>query len=165
MKPVRCWISVLAVLSLCGCWNGKEQYREFMELGHARHAPLIIYDISANDPHNNLHVEPLAIGLLNTQDQEITSVTLTIATCGVKGAAWYPHPLPLGGPFEPNASYVISPVSAPDEDGKQERIMHSHMMITAVEVVDASGTRKIEGKAVGTLLSDRIANYCATGGM
>lgn len=160
MKLARFGTPILAVLSLSGCWNGRSQFREFMDEGHARHVPLIVYDISANDPHH-LYPEPFAIGFLNTQDQEIASVTLGIATCGIKAAAENPRTISLGGPFEPHASFVISPVGPADSSGEQYRMTSSHILITSIVVVDASGTRKFEGKDVAAFLDARIANFCA----
>lgn len=159
-RGVRRLLVLASLLGLCACWNGRDQYRKFEEEGRARGVPLLIYDISSNDPHRFLDQDPLALAFLNTQDVRIDSVTLTLAVCDTMGQATLPREIRLDGPFEPKASFILSPMGPPDSAGHETRVMLSHMVITAVEVVDAGGTRRFEGKQVAALLDDRIANFC-----
>jgi hypothetical protein len=163
-KLLRPWILAVVTLSLLGCWNSKAQFQAFLQEGQVRGVPLIIYDISANDPQT-LAPETFAVALLNTQDKEISSVKLSVSVCGTKAAATDPKPMDLGGPFEPHTAAILSLMSDPDASGHRNRMMLSHLVITAVTVEDAAGTRKFEGESVATLLDQKIANYCATRGM
>jgi hypothetical protein len=160
MKFASSGLAVTSALLLCACWNGKSQFRQYMDEGHAQHLPIVIYDISANDPHH-LYSEPVGVGFVNTDDQEIASVVLTVKVCGIKADTSAPWTLNLGGPFEPNASFVISPVTNPDAEGKQYPMVLPHVVISRVVVVDAAGTHTFEGKDVTGLLDRRIANFCA----
>lgn len=160
----RTWIFAVISLSLSGCWNSKAQFQVFLQEGQARGVPLIIYDISANDPQH-LIPEAFAIALLNTQDKEISSVKLSVAICANKAAATNPQSIDLGGPFAPHTAAILSLLSDPDASGHRQRMVISHLLITAVTVEDAAGTRKFEGEEVATLLDPKIANYCATRGM
>ncbi|HEX7965879.1 MAG TPA: hypothetical protein VF651_09195 [Gammaproteobacteria bacterium] len=150
----------MAPLVLCGCWNGKDQFRHYMEEGRAAHVPVVIYDISANDPRPGARQEPLAVAFLNTQDAELDSVTLTIAPCDTMGQPGRTRDVAFNGPFEPAAAVVISTAGSAGEDGKQVPVALPHMVITAVEVTDATGRRRFEGKDLAALLDERIANFC-----
>jgi hypothetical protein len=154
------FVGALVALALCGCWNAQDQYRTYMEEGRSRAVPLIIYDISANDPHY-LYPQTFAVGIVNTEEQDINSVKLTVAVCGIKAEALYPGTIDLGGPFEAHTSSVVSVLSKPDKDGKQYRLVFSHVLITSVSVTDASGTKTFQGKQVDALLDPKIANFCA----
>ncbi|MGE5624919.1 MAG: hypothetical protein ACM3ZT_05150 [Bacillota bacterium] len=158
-RPVLRVIAAMA-LTLCGCWNGKDQYRKFEEEGRARGVPLLIYDISANDPHRFLDQEPLGIAFLNTQDVPIASITLTLAVCNTMGQAAQPRDIRLVGPFEPRTSFILNPMGPPDSSGNETHVMLSHMVISAVEITDASGKHSFAGREVGVLLDERVANYC-----
>jgi len=160
MKRVRWAVLVPAALALAlaGCWNGKYQYRNFLEEGHVRQVPLIIYDITANDPHDP-YPASLAIAFLNTQETPLESVTISIAVCDAMGQTPHPIPIALGGPFEPHASFVINPVG-PDERGDRYHVFLSHAVITAVTVTDAAGTHEFAGNQVDALLDSKVANYC-----
>ena len=149
-----------SLLVLCGCWNGKDQFRHYMEEGRANAVPLVVYDISANDAHF-LYSQPVAVAFLNTQDQPLQSVVLTVATCGIKAAQEKTFTLNLGGPFEPDASFMIQPISDADANGNQYHMELPHVVIDAIQVTDANGTRTYTGKDVARLVDKRVANYCA----
>jgi hypothetical protein len=148
------------LLMLCGCWNSKSAFREYMGEGRANQVPILIYDISANDAHH-IYSQPVGVAFLNSQDQEITSVVLTVAVCGIKASQGSTWTLDLGGPFQPDASFMINPVSQADATGTQYHMELPHMVITAIRVVDASGARDYTGKDVAKLVDKRVANYCA----
>lgn len=164
VRLLRAWICAVVGLSLSGCWNSKAQFQVFLQEGQARGVPLIIYDISANDPQH-LIPEAFAVALLNTQDKEISSVRLSVSICGSKAAATGPQSIDLGGPFAPHAAAILSLLSDPDKSGHRQRMVTSHLLITAIMIEDAAGTRKFEGENVAPLLDPKIANYCATRGM
>lgn len=153
-------LATVSVLMLCACWNGKDQFHHYMDEGRTNGVPLVIYDISANDARY-LYSQPVAVGLVNTQDTEIRSVVLTVAECGIKAVQGEPKSVTLDGPFEPDAASLVQPVSLPDADGKQYHMQLSHMVINAIQVTDASGVRTYSGKDVGRLVDKRVANYCA----
>lgn len=157
---LRHGIVAASLLVLCGCWNGKDQFRHYMEEGRANGVPLVVYDISANDAHY-LYSQPVAVAFLNTQDRPLQSVVLTVATCGIKAAQDKTFTLNLGGPFEPDASFMIQPISDPDANGNQIHMELPHVVITAIQVVDADGTHTYTGKDVAKLVDKRVANYCA----
>ena len=156
----RLAIGMLLACALTGCWNAQDQYRAYLEEGRSRNVPLIVYDISANDPHH-LYPQSFAIGIVNTQDRDIDSVKITVAICGTKAEALHPETLDLGGPFEMHTSSVLSVLSEPDANGKQYRLVLSHVLITAITVTDSAGIRTFEGKDVAALLDPKIANFCA----
>lgn len=145
---------------LCGCWNGKDQFRHYMEEGRANGVPLVVYDISANDAHF-LYSQPVAVAFLNTEDQPLQSVVVTVATCGIKAAQDKTYTLNLGGPFEQDASFMIQPISDADAHGDQYHMQLPHVVITAIQVTDAGGTHTYTGKDVVKLVDKRVANYCA----
>jgi hypothetical protein len=159
MKRIKHGAAIVAALCLCACWNAKTQFRQYMEEGRANGVPIVIYDISANDPHH-LYSQPVAFAFLNTQDREITSVVVTVSVCGIKASQEGSWTLDLGGPFEPDASFMIQPISSPDAAGKQYHLQLSHMVITGIVVEDAAGTHVYTGKDVAKLLDKRVANYC-----
>ena len=160
MKGAGRALAAASLLLLCACWNSKDQFRHFMDEGRADGVPLVIYDISANDAHH-LYSQPVAVAFVNTQDAEIQSVVLTVAECDIKAAQTGPQTLNLGGPFDPDASFMIQPISKPDADGEQYHLQLSHMVINAIQVTDADGTRTFTGKDVAKLVDQRVANYCA----
>jgi len=160
MGSAKVSAAIVALLAVGGCWNGKSAFRDYMDEGRANKMPILIYDISANDAHH-IYSQPVGVAFLNTQDQEITSVVLTVAVCGIKASQGSTWTLDLGGPFAPDASFMINPVSKPDATGAQYHMELPHMVITAIQVVDASGTHKFEGKDVARLVDHRVANYCA----
>ena len=161
MKLPGICLATFVTLALHGCWNGKAQFDAFLQEGQARHVPLIIYDISSNDPHH-LYPETFAVALLNTEDQDIASVKLVMATCGIKAAATNPQTIDLGGPFKPHTAAILSLLSDPDQNGHQDRLLASHMLITAITVEDATGTKTFNEKEVTALLDAKIANFCAS---
>jgi|SRR5690242_9190159 len=160
MKTVRKALAMAPLLALCACWNGKDQFRHYMEEGRANGVPLVIYDISANDPHH-IYSQPVAVAFLNTQDQEIRSVVLTVAICGIKAAQEGTWTLNLGGSFEPDSSFMIQPISDSDAEGRQFHMQLSHMVIKAIQVTDAGGVRTYTGDDVTKMVDKRVANYCA----
>jgi hypothetical protein len=153
-------LTAVLVLALCACWNGKGQFRHYMDEGRADSVPLVIYDISANDAHY-LYSQPVAVAFVNTQDAEIKSVVLTVAVCGIKASQGTSSTLDLGGPFESDASFMIQPISDPDANGDRYHMVLPHVVITAIQVTDASGVRTYTGKDVTKLVDKRVANYCA----
>jgi hypothetical protein len=158
LRLVRGGVLAAAVLALCGCWNGKDQYRKLVGEGHARQVPIIIYDITANNPADMYPVS-LAFAFLNTQETQIDSVTISLAACDAMGQTPDPIPIVLSGPFEPHASFVINPVG-PDERGHQYHVFIPHAVVIAITVTDSSGTHEFTGKQVDALLDSKVANYC-----
>lgn len=156
----RLMIGTLLICSLCACWNTKDQYQAYMEEGRSRDVPLIVYDISANDPHH-LYPETFAVGIVNTQDRDISSVKMMVATCGIKAEAVYPWTIDLGGPFQAHTSAVLNVLGPPGKSGKQYLLVTSHLLITAIVVTDGTGTRTFKKKEVAALLDPKIANFCA----
>ena len=161
MRGARGLLMAGAMLALCACWNGKDQFHHYMEEGRANGVPLIIYDISNNDARY-LFPQPVVVAFVNTQDQEIKSVVLTVAKCSIKAGHEETGTLTLDGPFGADSSSVVQPISEPDADGKQHELELPHVVINAIEVVDGSGAHSYTGKEVGKLIDGRIANYCST---
>lgn len=148
-----------AALSLCGCRNGKEQFRKYQDEGHARGVPLIVYDLTSNNP-TSYAAAPLGIAFLNTQSAPIDSVDMELGVCDTMGQAAHPVTLNLRGPFDPGASFVVAPMGPVDAKGHQEHVTIAHAVVTAITVTDAGGARRFEGKQVAALLDGKIANYC-----
>ena len=161
MKSMRVALGAICILALSACWNGKDQFHHYMEEGRANGVPLVIYDMSNNDARY-LYPQPVVVAFVNTQDQEIKSVVLTIAKCSIKAGQEEEETLTLDGPFGQDSSSVVQPISEPDADGKQHDVELPHVVINAIEVIDGSGTHSYTGKDVGKLIDRRIANYCST---
>ena len=159
MKFAGVLMLAMTMASLCACWNGKDQYRKYADEGRARGVPLIVYDITANNPSS---YAPAALGLafLNTQTTVIDSVSIELAICDPMGQSTHPVTLKLSGPFDPAASFIIAPMGPVDAKGNQDHVTIPHSVITSIIVTDASGTRSFEGKQVTDLLDGKIANYC-----
>jgi hypothetical protein len=152
-------LSIAAMLGLCACWNGKDQYRKYVDEGQARGVPIIVYDMTANNPSSYI---PAALGIafLNTQAKVIDSVSIELAICDTMGQSTRPVSLQLGGPFEPGASFVIAPMGPADAKGHQDHVIIPHSIVTSITVTDASGVRQFQGKQVVDMLDSKIANYC-----
>ena len=130
-----------------------------MEEGQSRQVPILIYDISNNDPRH-FQGMPVAVAFVNTQDREIASVRFTVSICATKASQVHTQGYAMEGPYPAGASFVVAPISLPDATGEQYRPVNSHMVINEVEVTDDAGTHSFTGKDVAKMLDDRIANYC-----
>jgi hypothetical protein len=156
---MRGLLAVVSLLVLCACWNGKDQFRNYMEEGRAGGVPLVVYGISNNDSRH-FQGQAVTIAFVNTQDQQIDSVKITVSECDVKASQLPPQNYTFVGPFQPDASFVVAPISLPDAKGQQFRPVNSHMVINSIEVDDASGVRIYAEKDVAKMLDRRIANFC-----
>jgi len=156
---------VLAV-ALTSCMNVRQEYSALMSEGKTRNVPLLIFATSWNDPHA-LYNSRMLVGLLNTGDRQIKSVVLHTADCGSKGITDDTQTLDLGGPFLPGKSYAIRP-SWPVQYSQwisRERAeaaakTSSHIVITAIDIIDSSGSKSVYVKDVSELLTSNISNFC-----
>lgn len=152
-------LAAVSTLALCACWNGKDQYRKYQDEGHARNAPLIVYDFTANDP-TRFVAEPLALAFVNTEAVRIDSIDLELAVCDTMGQTKRSVSLKLSGPFDPEASFIVTPMGPAEADGHQDHVVIPHAVITSVTVEDSAGSHSFEDKQVAALLDAKIANYC-----
>ncbi|MHB8405289.1 MAG: hypothetical protein ACYDCJ_07695 [Gammaproteobacteria bacterium] len=169
---MNAWKYLLGILvvplaiNLFGCAVYKPDYSSFIQEANNRHAPLLIYNTSWNDPQGG--GGRLAVWVANNQDKQIDSIELTVAACGAKGAAEDSEPLVLGGPFYGHTKYVSLPswpIDARYYPGAgyvyaDAAKSSGHMVIQSIKITYSDSKQEIYNKDVDQLLTKNISNYC-----
>lgn len=163
------FLTILAMalpVALSGCWNASRSYNEFMAQGQQRNVPLMIYNTSWNGRGltSVYKTKSLAVGLINTDQSTIDSVSLYVAACPLNTNTSKTQQVSLTGPFLPGRSYVTQYVPSASSvlpgTGGVPPPYQRPLVIQAIGVTYVGGTEVMYRNSVARLLTPNIANYC-----